>query len=158
MEFLSAAHPAAPLAEYAPALERMIRSGYLRQGFAEVQVNANVEADKSRVRVTINEGRRFKTGQIRFIGVKGRNDAQLEKRLRDALTSPGASVIRGSTLTLGKVLWKKEDYAPFDEGATAEMKERILAELAELNYYKLTPAQLEQADREHAKSQNGLTR
>ena len=47
-------------------------------------------------------------------------------------------MIRGSTLTLGKVLWKKEDYAPFNEGATAEMKERILAELAELNYYKPT--------------------
>ena len=136
VEFLLAAHPAAPLADYPPVIEKMVRVAYLHQGFPDVRVKASLEPTRGQVQVKLEEGPRFKTGGIRITGVKASSDPALQKRLRGALT--GEEFEGKRSTNDDKILWQKGAYAPFDEGATAEMKERVLAELAELNYYKPT--------------------
>jgi hypothetical protein len=138
MEFLLAAHPGAPLADYTPTVERLIRSAYRRQGFADVHVQARIDTGSQRVRVQVEEGPRYKTGRIRFVGgAKAISDAKVQEHLLEVLSE--GEVVEGFDQTnLNKVLWKKGTYAPFDEGATEEMKDRLMAELANLNFYKPT--------------------
>ncbi len=135
IDFLLAAHPAAPLADYLFAIENLVRAGYLRNGFPEAQALASVDTRAGRLLVKINEGPRYKTGKVRFQGVAAIADKAIQKRLIDAiagLPTPATGTANINQLT---VLWEKDGYAPFDEGATRELNDRLTAELTDLNYY-----------------------
>jgi hypothetical protein len=136
IDFLLAAHPAAPLGDYPPMIERMVRTAYLRQGFPDVKVKAGVSTDGQQVRVTIDEGPRYKVGKIRFAGVQAIADPGLQQRLRDALTQGGRSVRGAAADAAIDALWKPGEYAMFDESAAAGITARVEGELTELNFYK----------------------
>jgi parvulin-like peptidyl-prolyl isomerase len=93
-EFLAAAHPSAPLAEYLATVRRVLLRGYRNHGFPEAAVAAAPAAPLSKVRVKIIEGPRFKQGEVR---VEGAGEVPAAELVR-ALTEPAAKLIADEVL------------------------------------------------------------
>lgn len=136
MDFFLATHPAAPLGELAPQIAKLVQVGYRHRGFPEAQVDATLDSTAGRLRVAISEGPRYKTGAIRFTGVKEIQEPSVQSRLMDALAglpTPAVATLETNQL---EAFWEKDGYPPFDEGATASIVTRLEAELETLNYYR----------------------
>ena len=84
--YLLAAHPAAPFASYATAVETALVKGYRNAGFRDARVTAAVSEAGDRLRVQIEEGRKFVLGDIRITGVA----AALADDLAKVLTTKSA--------------------------------------------------------------------
>jgi hypothetical protein len=67
---LLAAHPESPLDDLLPLLDRLIRSGYIHLGFAEIQVNTRYVQAQNAIVVKIVEGPRSFCGEIQIVGTK----------------------------------------------------------------------------------------
>ncbi|MBI2496916.1 MAG: hypothetical protein HYV75_02960, partial [Opitutae bacterium] len=83
-EYLLAAHPLAPLEEYVAVIRQCVVNGYRNHGFPQVGISTEVDRNKGRVRVNIDEGPRFVQGDVR---VEGAGEVPTEEIVR-SLTEP----------------------------------------------------------------------
>ncbi|HJT34169.1 MAG TPA: hypothetical protein VJ783_19130 [Pirellulales bacterium] len=68
LEFLLACDPAAPLDEFLAVVARRLAAGYHRAGFAKARVDARPNLQTRRVAIRIDEGPRFRAGEVRLAG------------------------------------------------------------------------------------------
>lgn len=68
LEFLLACDPAAPLDEFLAVVARRLTAGYHRAGFARARVEARANLQTRRVAVQIDEGPRYRAGEVRLTG------------------------------------------------------------------------------------------
>jgi TPR repeat protein len=135
IDFMLAGHPAAPLQDYLTALEELIQKGYRRKGFPTAQVKATVDQARGKVMVKIEEGPRYTTGKVTYSGVPAIQNQELQQRLTDALAGWNAPTTSTGISNAATALWPEKGFAPFDENATAELRERLTTELAKENFY-----------------------
>ncbi len=87
LEFLKASRPEQPLSEFLKIIEQGLRTGYRRCGFANARIEARHDRSRGRVVIRIDEGQRFRCGEVQVTGV----DKVLENQLIDRLTQPHPS-------------------------------------------------------------------
>ena len=81
--FRDVSHPTAALQPYLRYLQRQVVAGYRLKGFAEAQVDAEVVAETSTIRVTIQEGPRWRAGKIIVEGNSALSAAEISRILED---------------------------------------------------------------------------
>lgn len=83
-DFLSASHPLAPLDEYLSTLKECIVRGYHNFGYPDVEVRVTLDDSKKIVRISIEEGHRYKKGKIHVLG----NEIVPTETIIEKLTQP----------------------------------------------------------------------
>lgn len=68
LEFLLACDPAAPLDEFLAVVARRLAAGYHRAGFALARVDARPNLQTRRIAIHIDEGPRYRAGDVRLVG------------------------------------------------------------------------------------------
>ena len=133
MDYQAAAHPAAPLADYTAMLERKLRLGYLRCGFPEATVQTSLDTHAQQIRVQVQEGPRFRCGEILVTGHKTMTNEAVRRLVRRAAS--GLDVVSGQPTNAEGTLWVSGQPVPFDEFARVKLAATIQEALAELNAY-----------------------
>jgi hypothetical protein len=70
LDFLLAAHPAAPLKDYLEVIERRLTRGYNHNGFPDARATARVDSGARQIILKVSEGRRYTCGDIRVTGAR----------------------------------------------------------------------------------------
>lgn len=68
LEFLLACDPAAPLDEFLAVVARRLAAGYHRAAFAKARVDARPNLQTRRIAIRIDEGPRYRAGEVRLVG------------------------------------------------------------------------------------------
>ena len=136
LDYHLAAHPAALLADYTAWLERKITLGYQRDGFPLVTVKAAADADAHRVLVQLNEGPRYRCGDILLSGMQSMTNELVRQKIADVIG--GSESATGSQTNLDSVNWLRDHPSPLDEFSRESLKQRVQEALAALNYYQPT--------------------
>jgi TPR repeat protein len=133
LEFYGRSDPAAPLVDYVAWIERVVRQGYQRSGFAKVAVQATADRAAQRIRVNVAEGPRFKCGAVRVTGLDAALTEQLTNRLQEA------AALGESTKSPGQPFfywpWREGSDVPADPASQAGLARNLVAALAELNWH-----------------------
>jgi ankyrin repeat protein len=102
--YLLVAHPQADLRVFLKELKSMVQAGYQAAGFPDARADVNYDTNTFRVRVKVTEGSRFKSGELRVVGVKASSREALvrwfttaaprsvpedETRARPGMNTPG---------------------------------------------------------------------
>jgi hypothetical protein len=85
LKFQAAARPSNKTVEFLDVLQKRLREGYLRSGCPDVTVVAMCDGRREAVVVRIDEGPRFRMGEIRVTGQKRLDAAALAARLTEKL-------------------------------------------------------------------------
>lgn len=131
LEFYGKSDPGAPLSDYLAWIERIVRQGYQRSGFAKVAVTATADRPAQRIRVKVAEGPRFGCGGLKFTGLEPLLTQQLTNRLleaaelRESSRSPGQPSFSWS--------WREGEHLPADPESLDGFKRSVVAALGELN-------------------------
>ena len=151
-DFYLVAHPAAPLSNYLAAVQDRVRSGYQRGGFPEVAVATSLDKNATGIVVRVNEGPRYRCGEIRVTGgPKSANEA-MRSRLVEATMGIGSrgpetkgkfidrfaspqKTNPGRETNCWAVTWSSGAPAPFDEDALDELTRRTQEAMAGLGYF-----------------------
>jgi hypothetical protein len=84
LKYQAAARPSNKAGDFLDVLERRLLEGYLNSGCPDAEVRARLDGDRKTVVVLVDEGPRFRKGQILVTGSKVIN----EEAIRDFLTKP----------------------------------------------------------------------
>lgn len=128
-EFLLAAHPAAPRAEFAPALQKALVNGFRNGGFRDAQVGVTLDEARQRVRVELTEGPRFRCGTVRVVNAKKLPVAEVVRRLTEktmvqpeTATGEVFQMLKAQQAAMQQTItWKAGDAVSFD-APTAERR------------------------------------
>jgi TPR repeat protein len=134
MDYHVASHPAAPLDRYAARLERQITLGYQHAGFPEVTVHAVPNPAGRRLAVRINEGRRYRCGDIHLSGVPSMTNEVVRQKIADIIAGlePGAAQTQTN---LSHAVWSRNEPVPFDEASRRHLLALVEEALAGLDYF-----------------------
>jgi hypothetical protein len=134
IDYHLAAHRQAPESEFAPTIRTLIRDGYLRAGFPDIQVTtAAGDAAKGETDVRIQEGEQYRCGKIEFAGTGLASEA-VRADLTKALIEETKN--SGDSSTPIPPLWEPGSPAPFDEQAKAVMLTILQAKLNEHGFFQ----------------------
>lgn len=114
-----------PLAELKAVLADKIRQGYLSDGFADVRVTVGQEP--ARLVLTVEEGRRFKAGEVRIVGASSIDTEAVVVEL----TAPSSD----RKVKKAGARWPTGDYAPFGDVRRAALQNRIQTLLQDQGFY-----------------------
>jgi hypothetical protein len=105
-----ASTPSADLLEYIDELKKTIKAGYHQAGFPKADVKANLDFDSGRVILEIEEGPRFKAGEIRVRNARSIPTDKLVKRITSSHNPPDA-IPQSITYENGKkiISWVDKD-------------------------------------------------
>ncbi len=116
-EFLLAAHPSAPLADYPEVVRQALLRGYRNSGFPDVKVMVAPDPSRQQLRVKITEGPRFRSGDILVEGAQEVPAAELIRWLTEAHPKPADRL----TAVVETVLqqWRTARGKPADGGGSS---------------------------------------
>ncbi|MBI3861437.1 MAG: hypothetical protein HY290_06035 [Planctomycetia bacterium] len=120
-EIAVAGRPGTELPEFLATIERQIREGFRHAGFPDVKVRAAVQAAAKTIEVRVDEGLRYKCGDVAVVGV-----AHVS---REAIVKAVTEFSRRFRLR-----WKLGESAPFDDATKSQLRERIEVAFAENGY------------------------
>lgn len=132
-EFLLASHPAAPREAYPHELARLLTLGYRKAGFPSPEVNVRLDQQRGQVHVTIEEGPRYTSGEIRLEG----DDLTIPlDKLREHLTTkqPEENPDEGEEPDLESPVWRPGKPAPFAEDYSGKLATKVERALGDLGY------------------------
>jgi tetratricopeptide (TPR) repeat protein len=134
LEFYSLSAPAAPLSDYLAWIQRSVRLGYQRSGFAKAVVTATADRKAQRIRVSVSEGPRFNCGAAKVTGLEPALAERLTNRLHLAstLTEPA----KGPGLPCFPWPWREGGHVPVDPLSLTGFERSVVAALAELNRHQ----------------------
>jgi TPR repeat protein len=134
LEFYCRSDPAAALSDYLAWIERIVRQGYQRSGFAKVAVTAKADRKAQRIRVSVTEGPRFDCGAVKVTGLEPALAEQLTNRLQEAaaLSEPPQS----AGLPCFPWPWREGSNVPADPASVTNFERSVVAALAELNRHQ----------------------
>jgi TPR repeat protein len=134
LEFYCRSDPAAALSDYLAWIERIVRQGYQRSGFAKVAVTAKADRKAQRIRVSVTEGPRFDCGAVKVTGLEPALAEQLTNRLQEAaaLSEPPQS----PGLPCFPWPWREGSHVPADPASVTNFERSVVAALAELNRHQ----------------------
>lgn len=148
---LLAAHPAAPLDSYCHTLRDKITAGYLHVGFPDVRVDVRVDRESKKIRIHIEEGRRYVAGEIIAKGnhhvpastiIKWLSESYppADARFDGMIVKDGKEVPRwvdkeGRTVRLEDPVWAMGTPATFDKFMIETIKARTKRALSDLGYF-----------------------
>lgn len=150
VDFLLAAHPDAPLAEFLAALRDKALAGFRDAGFPDAAVEARVDAQIGRVVVRVDEGPRFMCGAVRVEGARTAPAEKLVERLTqrsypsDTVTEEvlvnGKPVLRrvdadGKEVETGNPWWTPGKPAPFASAAFGKFERPVRDFLSEYGLF-----------------------
>lgn len=143
LDYHLAAHPAAPLAEYTTELERQISRGYHRAGFPAVTVKAAADTNAHRVIVRVNEGPRYRCGDILLSGVPAMTNEVVRRKITQVmaefedLSAFLTNVMRGNLRGyVEAVAWRPGEHAPCDDVFSELVTNRVQEALTSLGVYQ----------------------
>jgi hypothetical protein len=150
-EVLMASHPAALLAKYRDTLREKVLAGYRHAGFPDAEVTVGVDEQAETMMITVREGRRYLSGEIRVTGSKSIAARVLTEpltslsppegaRLDGVYEQDGKTIGRwvetdGSAVELQQPLWQAGKAAPFDQTTLAAMERKLKRTLADLGHF-----------------------
>jgi hypothetical protein len=134
LELYCRSDPAAALSDYLAWIERIVRQGYQRSGFAKVAVTAKADRKAQRIRVSVTEGPRFDCGAVKVTGLEPALGEQLTNRLQEAaaLSEPPQS----AGLPCFPWPWREGSHVPADPASVTNFERSVVAALAELNRHQ----------------------
>lgn len=114
-----------PLAELKAVLADKLRQGYLSDGFADVRVT--VGQDAARLVLTVEEGQRFKAGEVRIVGAASIDTEAVVVEL----TAPSSD----RKLKKAGARWPTGDDAPFGDVRREALQNRVHTLLQDQGFY-----------------------
>lgn len=111
-ELLLAAHPRNDLLPYLAKLQETVRNGYWRSGFPEAVVNVTRDAAGHRFQVRVQEGPRYRCGDVRVVGARQDLAEQIERALTEDRESSNC-------------FWKRGRPARFDGLTALEVRREV---------------------------------
>lgn len=147
MDFQRAATPTAPLADYIKTVRKQVRAGYRRWGFPNARVELQADATVGELKVTVTEGRRYASGEVRVTG--GRNVArdELVRRLTKPHTLTRKTLTHGDAQGKGapsevrqgsenvQPVWVPGHPAPMAERSIKWLTRAVRESLKEMGYF-----------------------
>jgi TPR repeat protein len=133
LDYQLAAHPRAPWEDFARLLERNLVLGYQRAGFPEASVRVSGNTTTGRTRIDIQEGPRYRSGEIVFHGNAATSNDALRRTISHRLQ--GLAPIRQGAETGDEALWNRGRPAPFDPFFLSSLTKAIIEILADLNHH-----------------------
>jgi len=134
LEFYWRSDPAAALSDYLIWIERIVRQGYQRSGFAKVAVTAKADREAQRIRVSVTEGPRFDCGAVKVTGLEPALAQQLTNLLQAAaaLSEPP----QRAGLPCFSWPWREGSHVLADPASVTNFESSVVAALAELNRHQ----------------------
>ena len=133
IDFHLAAHPAAPLDAYATALERMVVLGYRHGGFPDATAQVSLPTNGSPLRLTVNEGSRYRCGEVLLAGSPAMTNEAVRKAI--VLRLSGIEPATGTT-NKDDLLWKSGEWAPLDDYTQSRLEETVRVALEDLSHFQ----------------------
>jgi hypothetical protein len=142
--YLLVGHPQADLRAFLEELKNMVQSGYQAAGFPDARADVNYDTNTSRIKVKVVEGPRFKSGELRVVGVKASSQEAMVRWFTTAVppSNPGEDkVVRTGMNTPGKVerpddpMWVVGEPADFSNVWAIRAAAQVEACLAEQGFF-----------------------
>lgn len=121
-DWVVAAHPDYNVFNYLKVLEGVMVSGYEHGGFPDATVEVRYNSTRGRVEVHVQEGHRYRCGEVQISGA-GKLSAD---RLTRALTKHAKS---------SRICWKIGEPVPFDAPTMSEMRAQLKAAFSDAGYF-----------------------
>lgn len=143
-----AAHPQARRADLSAAMRERLLEGYRSVGFANADGTVLLDEQQRHVNIRVTEGKRYRCGIIRVIGLEGDVAEQIERSLStQQLPETAITPVvdddgepmhwldqNGDKVDLEKALWSEGKPAAFHQSIRTSIEQRISRTLAELGY------------------------
>jgi tetratricopeptide (TPR) repeat protein len=129
LDFQTGSRPNSPFPDFAALLKRLVRLGYQRAGFGDVDVEVT-EVDPKRVRIRVNEGPRYLCGEIILSGVPSMTNGTVQRKITEAFQPNVAPPIPFSPDG-----WRRGKPAPMDEDARERFSVLVMETFTSLNYW-----------------------
>lgn len=145
-----AAHPQAPLSQFAGVLRQRLLEGYRSVGYINAEAKVEVDEKQSQVRINVVEGTQRRCGEVRVVGVVG----ELAERLKRSITTkqlPESAVTPvigddgvafdwldqdGDTVELEDAAWEEGKPLPFHQARRDSIMRRIARTLSDHGYFQ----------------------
>jgi len=153
-DFLIAAHPLAPMADYLKTVQRKVVDGYLDGGFPDVAVTTRLDEKAGHILVKVVEGPRYFTGDIKVSGARTIPLKPFLRRFTEPYTPNASPFLKaeqgngepatplfsyldsnGKQVKPESPLWDKEDPAPFDAATLESLSAQLTNILSEFGYF-----------------------
>lgn len=137
LDVLLAGHPDAPLDPLLRLLEKRICDGYRHHGYPEAQATAAFVPHREIIVVTVDEGLRFRCGEIKIIGANlipaGRFSQLLTSPAPES--QPGSGSASAVPPAAAKPIWKKGDPTSFSPTHWNSKHDEIQKHFQSLGYH-----------------------
>ena len=127
-DWLLAAHPAAPLADFLKVTRTALERGYQRAGFPSVVVKeGRLEINPDRLVFEIVEGPRYTAGTVTVSGTKSiKPELIIEKLTTAEKTATDTDKQKSTSSKKPKIDWKQGKPAPLDATRPGELQRAVL--------------------------------